>query len=279
MVNWLVTGSEGFIGARLMAAVQGQGCDLKSDCDAGLISKGRDFTHIAHMAANAGIEWCIQHPRMGFQNNVEATQHVLDIARRNEAYLAFASSSAAAHPINPYAAHKAASEALCTAYWVSYGLRVGVLRFGNVYGPGSLHKSSAIAAWCKQAYEDGEVVVHGDGHQKRDFVYVDDVVAAVLAEPEGRWGVRTGVLTSVMQAACLVAEISGAGVRYADPRPYDVMTPRDDTPIYDLDYKKLSEGIEETWKWFKMELTESKEEKEKDDAYADTFTAGHTAGG
>ena len=253
-MTWLITGDQGFIGSRLKMAVgpMVQGCDLRSECDAVWLPKSTDVDCIAHLAAESGIQACANRPRAAFSNNVASLSSVLEIARVQGSYVAFASSSAAAAPTNPYAAHKAAGEALCDAYMHTYHITLSVLRLSNVYGPGSWHKSSVVAAMCRQALTEGIVTIDGDGTQKRDFVYVDDVCAAILSMPEGRWGVRTGTLTSVAQVAGIIAELSGVGIRYGDRRPFDVEVPVDHSPILDLDYRKLSDGLEETWKWFKL---------------------------
>ena len=72
-----------------------------------------------------------------------------------------------------------AMEAFGLAFAKSYGLGVTSLRFTNVYGEGSVDKTSVIANFCKQALQNGKIVVEGDGEQTRDFVYVGDVVEAI----------------------------------------------------------------------------------------------------
>ncbi len=54
-----------------------------------------------------------------------------------------------------------------------------VLRFGNVYGPGSKHKTSVIAKFIKLALSGATIEIYGDGSQTRDFIYIDDLVEAI----------------------------------------------------------------------------------------------------
>ncbi|MDX1350347.1 MAG: GDP-mannose 4,6-dehydratase, partial [Putridiphycobacter sp.] len=58
------------------------------------------------------------------------------------------------------------------------------LRFGNVYGPGSLHKSSVVAKFIRLAMEGETLEIYGDGSQTRDFIYIDDLINAVMLASE-----------------------------------------------------------------------------------------------
>src|SRR6056297_3344002 len=86
----------------------------------------------------------------------------------------------AAHAASPYGAGKLAGEGYCSADFQSYGLSAVVLQFGNVYGPGSTHKNSVVAKFIKQAGGGGALEIYGDGSQTRDFIYIDDLVKAII---------------------------------------------------------------------------------------------------
>ena len=81
----------------------------------------------------------------------------------------------------PYGAGKLAGEGYCSAFFGSFGLKTIALRFGNVYGPRSTHKGSVVAKFIKQALAGETLVIYGDGSQTRDFIYIDDLVDAILA--------------------------------------------------------------------------------------------------
>ena len=85
-----------------------------------------------------------------------------------------------ARPVSPYGASKLAGEAYLSAYYHSFGLSSVALRFSNVYGPGSDTKGSVIAKFIRRILSDQPVEVYGDGSQTRDFIYVDDLVAAIV---------------------------------------------------------------------------------------------------
>ena len=148
---------------------------------------------IVHFAANTGVPVSVAHPREDCMANVLGTFNYLESARQNGVKrFVFASSGAPAgeveppiheelpaHPVSPYGASKLAGEGYCSAYFRSYGIDTVALRFGNVYGPGSLHKSSVVAKFIRQALNGETLEIYGDGTQTRDFIYIDDLIEAV----------------------------------------------------------------------------------------------------
>jgi UDP-glucose 4-epimerase len=149
---------------------------------------------IVHFAANTGVGPSVEDPRADCMANVIGTFNYLEAARLNEVpRFIFASSGAPAgeveppiheelppHPVSPYGASKLAGEGYCSAYNKSFGIDTVILRFGNVYGPGSLHKSSIVAKFIRQALKGETLEIYGDGAQTRDFVYIDDLINAVM---------------------------------------------------------------------------------------------------
>ena len=164
------------IDARLALKVT-QGCDV-----------------IVHFAANTGVGPSVENPRADMETNVIGTFNYLEAARSNKVpRFIFASSGAPAgeieppiheelapHPVSPYGASKLAGEGYCSAYKKTFGIDTVMLRFGNVYGPGSLHKSSVVAKFIRQALKGEALEIYGDGRQTRDFIYIDDLIDAVL---------------------------------------------------------------------------------------------------
>ena len=84
-------------------------------------------------------------------------------------------------PVSPYGASKMCGEGYCSAYYNSFGLNTVVLRFSNVFGPGSSSKDSVVAKFFKDAFTHNEITINGNGTQVRDFLYIDDLVAAIFA--------------------------------------------------------------------------------------------------
>lgn len=148
---------------------------------------------VVHLAANSGVPASVENPRLDLSSNVVGTFNMLEASRLNGIKrFVFASSGApigqceppiheeiACHPVSPYGASKLAGEGYCSAFYHTYGLETVVLRFANVYGPGSRHKSSVVAGFIKHAMRGEPIEVFGNGEQTRDFIYVRDLVRAV----------------------------------------------------------------------------------------------------
>jgi UDP-glucose 4-epimerase len=155
------------------------------------IVKGADV--IIHLAANTGVGPSVENPRADCMANVIGTFNYLEAARINNVpRFVFASSGAPAgeveppiheelppHPVSPYGASKLAGEGYCSAYCKTFNIQTVMLRFGNVYGPGSLHKSSIVAKFIRQALNKETLEIYGDGAQTRDFIYIDDLINAL----------------------------------------------------------------------------------------------------
>jgi UDP-glucose 4-epimerase len=149
---------------------------------------------VVHLAAHTGVGPSVENPRQDMESNVIGTFNLLEAARQNVVKrFVFASSGApigeceppiheeiAPHPVSPYGASKLAGEGYCSAYYRTYGLETVALRFGNVYGPRSKHKNSVIATFFKRALSGKPLEIFGDGDQTRDFIYIDDLITAIL---------------------------------------------------------------------------------------------------
>jgi len=149
---------------------------------------------IVHLAANTGVAPSVENPRMDMEINVIGTLNMLEAARQSSVKrFIFASSGApvgeceppiheelAPHPVSPYGASKLAGEGYCSAYYRTFSIETVSLRFGNVYGPLSSHKSSIVAKFIRQALAGEVCEIYGDGNQTRDFIYIDDLVEAII---------------------------------------------------------------------------------------------------
>jgi UDP-glucose 4-epimerase len=150
-------------------------------------------TVLVHLAGNTGVPTSIQQPFVDCRANVIGILNALDISRKGtvEKFI-FSSSSAPLGqqntyisenlpfaPTSPYGASKASGESYCSAYYHSYGLETAVLRFSNVYGPGSQHKQSVVANFISNTLENKPLIIYGDGTQSRDFIFSEDVVDAI----------------------------------------------------------------------------------------------------
>ncbi|MBC7226263.1 MAG: SDR family oxidoreductase [Thermoflexales bacterium] len=203
---------------------------------------------VAHLAAIVSVERSIQDPRETMDVNVEGTLNLLDEARRAGVSRFLFASSAAVYgdhselplredlplrSLSPYAASKVAGEALCRAYWASYGLPTAILRFFNVYGPRQDPQSpysGVISIFVGRMRQGLPPIVYGDGLQTRDFIYVEDVVAALIraGERDGTAGavvnVARGEETGVLHLVTLLNQALGTALEpeFAPPRAGEV---------------------------------------------------------
>jgi UDP-glucuronate 4-epimerase len=158
-----------------------------------------EFDCIVHLAARAGVRPSLSQPRLYFQTNIDGTLNLLELARlRGVKQFVFGSSSSVyginakvpfseddpiRQPISPYAATKAAGELLCHTYSHLYGLRCICLRFFTVYGPRQ-RPDLAIHKFAQLMTKGKPIPVFGDGTTRRDYTYIDDIIAGVLAAIE-----------------------------------------------------------------------------------------------
>jgi UDP-glucuronate 4-epimerase len=151
---------------------------------------------VVHLAAWAGVRPSIQRPALYSEVNVTGTVHVLEQAREFAVQnFVFGSSSSVYGgstripfreddpvdgPISPYAATKRAGELLCRTYSHNFEMNITCLRFFTVYGPRQ-RPEMAIHKFARLITEDREIPVFGDGQSRRDYTYVDDIVAGIVA--------------------------------------------------------------------------------------------------
>jgi UDP-glucuronate 4-epimerase len=151
---------------------------------------------VVNLAARAGIRASVRDPWSFVDANVTGTVNLLEVCRRRSVpKFVLASSSSlygcskvtpyredapTDHPISPYAASKKAAELLCHSYHHLHGLDVSVLRYFTVYGPAGRPDMSPFR-FVQWIAEGRPVRVTGDGTQRRDFTFVDDIAEGTVA--------------------------------------------------------------------------------------------------
>lgn len=154
------------------------------------------FDCIVHLAARAGVRPSLTQPRLYVDTNINGTMNLLELARENEVpQFVFGSSSSVYgvnekvpfseddpifNPISPYAATKAAGELLCHTYSHLYNLRSVCLRFFTVYGARQ-RPDLAIHKFARLISQGKQIPVFGDGTTRRDYTFIDDIIAGVRA--------------------------------------------------------------------------------------------------
>jgi UDP-glucose 4-epimerase len=234
---------------------------------------------VCHLAAQMSVSRSVREPLLDADVNVRGALNVLSAARDAGARLVFTSSGGALYgeasrlptpettppaPVSPYAVSKLAFEHYLRACRAQHGLRYTVLRLANVYGPRqSPHgEAGVVAIFCDRLVRGGTSVINGDGGCTRDYVYVDDVVAAALAALDGDtigpYNVGTGREVDVNRLYRLLAAAAGVDrhPEHGPARPGDVRASALDCGLIaaELGWRPrvaLEDGLERTLAWFR----------------------------
>ncbi len=168
-------------------------------CAEGLVERclnEYEVDSVFHLAAQTLVGTANRSPSATFEANIRGTWVLLEACRRRGVDRVIVASSdkaygrqvelpyREAHPLRavyPYDVSKAASDMLARSYWHTFSLPVAVTRFANLYGGGDTNRSRLIPEAVCAALAGRAPVVRSDGSPERDFLYVEDAVAAYLA--------------------------------------------------------------------------------------------------
>jgi len=209
---------------------------------------------VVHLAALIDISASIADPTLTNEINVTGTLNVLkESSKKNVNRFVFASSTAVygdaktlpvkeempCQPISPYAASKTAGEAYCSAYWGCYGLDTVRLRFFNVFGPKNEKSaySGVITKFLNKAQNNEALTIEGDGEQTRDFIYLDDVIQALILALKAQnmrgdvFNVCTGKPISINNLASTLSDVMGKNLKttHVQSRTGDIRVSYGDT--------------------------------------------------
>jgi len=198
-------------------------CDIRDGDTLIEVARRLEPEIVFHLAAQIDVRRSVADPAFDASINVGGTANVLEAARAaKSSRVVFTSTGGAIYgegdgqelplqegapiaPMAPYGQSKFAGEGYLSLYERLYGLSSASLRLGNVYGPRQdpLGEAGVIAIFCGRLLDGGRPTVFGDGRQTRDYIYVGDVVAALLAAAEsdatGPINVGTGRETDVLE--------------------------------------------------------------------------------
>jgi UDP-glucose 4-epimerase len=237
---------------------------------------------VFHLAAQADVRRAVREPAFDAAVNVVGTIALLEALRGvGGGRFVFASTGGAIYgegdgrqlplaedatclPDSPYGQSKLAAEGYVDYYRRVYGLPALSLRLGNVYGPRQdpFGEAGVVAIFCGRITEGSPPIVYGNGRQTRDYVYVGDVVEAMLAaesllardgnDVDGPYNVGTGRETTVLELVDSLAQIAG------DTQPEPRMAPPREGEIQRISLDSRRAAAELGWEP-RMDMSEGLE--------------------
>lgn len=312
-MTYLVTGGAGFIGGHVAEALLKRGDRVViidnfndfydpaikrrnaarlSDYDNCVIIEGdirdaalvdrvfaeRSISHVAHLAAMAGVRESVKQPHLYLEVNVTGTLNLLEaskaaniaqfvLASTSSVYgktkmLPFVETDSADRPLAAYPASKRAAELLAHTYHNLADMQVTTLRFFNVYGPAG--RPDMMPWRLMEATQTGEEIkLFNGGDIHRDWTYIADTVAGVVAALDKPLGYEIinlgcGAPISLSEFVEIIEEFAGKRINTVS-----VPTPSSDPPITFCDNRKarellgfapattIREGLRQTWEWYR----------------------------
>ncbi len=188
---------------------------------------------VYHLAARVSVQESVLYPRDYNTTNVGGTVALMQAMRDAGVKRVVLTSSGAVYgeqvtqpvkedfvpnPNSPYAVSKLAAEYYLHTIGALWGMETVALRIFNAYGPGQQSRAShppVVPAIIKQAMGGGSIIVHGNGRQSRDFVFIDDIIAALVSASTApdvsrlTINVGSGVATSINDLVEIVGRVLG----------------------------------------------------------------------
>jgi len=235
---------------------------------------------VCHLAALTSVQQSVRDPVFTTNVNVVGTLNILDVAKALKAQRVLFASSAAVYgaprtfpisedatvsPISPYGASKLASEHYLASFETNHGVEAASLRLFNVYGPRQTANQYAgvISIFARRSLQEKPLQIYGDGSQTRDFVFVSDVVDAMINALEknlksGVFNIASGREIAILELAENIRAITGthSRIEFHPQRSGDIIRSVADVSRArnELGFAAkttIAKGLSATLQWFK----------------------------
>lgn len=237
-----------------------------------------NFDIVVHLAAQVSVANSIVNPSLDAQSNIVGLIHMLKLSKQHHVKKFIFASSAAVYgnntnlplseielpnPISPYGISKWAGEKYCLSESKDLELETVIFRFSNVYGPRQTAEGEGgvVSVFIDRIFKNEPLLIHGDGDQTRDFIYVGDVAFAIYRASQGFisgvYNLSTNTQNRIVDIVSTLERLHGPiEKKFIAARDGDIYHSRlDNTAIKkDLDwspYYTLEEGLEKTYAWAK----------------------------
>ncbi|MER2000701.1 MAG: GDP-mannose 4,6-dehydratase, partial [Lysinibacillus sp.] len=243
------------------------------------IFKSYQFDTVVHLAAQVSVSKSVLNPSIDAQTNLVGLTNILQLAIANDVKKFIFTSTAAVYgdndnvplnerelpkPISPYGISKWAGETYCHNLTENLELETICFRLSNVYGPRQTDEGEGgvIAVYTSKLVNNQPLIVHGDGNQTRDFIYVEDVAFAIYEASQsnlcGTYNLSTNTEVSIQEIIKAFEQIHGKVEKnYSEARPADIYRSSLDNSAIKaaLDWSpkySLSNGLQKTYDWAKL---------------------------
>lgn len=239
------------------------------------------FTHVIHLAAQAGVRYSLKNPKAYIESNIVGFINLLEACRHHPVeHLVYASSSSVYganskipfketdqtdHPVSLYAATKKADELMAYTYAHLYGIPCTGIRFFTVYGPWG-RPDMAPSLFMSAVLKGETIQLFNYGEMERDFTYVEDIVEGLMCiypvAPEGNppyaiYNMGCSNPVKIRDFLTTIERISGkkAQIKMTEMQPGDVVTTYADTTLLreKFNYQpstSIQTGLHNFYQWF-----------------------------
>ncbi|OXM86663.1 NAD-dependent epimerase/dehydratase family protein [Paenibacillus rigui] len=241
------------------------------------VFKSNKFDVVVHLAAQVDVTTSMKSPVLDTRSNILGLSNILDLSTKYAVGKFIFASSAAVYgmnentplveeescePLSPYGMNKWIGEMYCRKWNELYDLQTLCFRFSNVYGPrqGTVGEGGVVSIFIERMLDNQGITVYGDGHQTRDFIYVEDLADAVYRSVEsdasGVMNLSSNTENSVNRLIEVLQTIQPIkSVQYREAKQGDIFrSSLDNSKIKrQLDWipmYTLEEGLEKTYRWF-----------------------------